>query len=234
MEPAICIVVGYGPGVGHGIARAFARTGASLLLVCRQPERHGALLAELRAQLQTQMHTSGADVRLQAADAGDPEALAAAIGVGLAAMPAQTGPVVLVYNAVVPTAAPPTALSPSQLAADLQVDVVGALAAVQEVLPLLRLRGGSLLFTGGGMAHHPVAPLASIGIGKAALRSLVLCLAQELADQSPAVGVGMVTIMGHVAVGTAFDPGVIGEAFVAYHQRLARAEPGPLEVLFQA
>lgn len=229
MDPAVCIVVGYGPGVGHGIARAFARIGASLLLVCRQPERHGALLAEL----QTPSQTSGAVVRLQAADAGDPEALAAAIGAGLAAMPAQTGPVVLVYNAVVPTAALPTALSPARLAADLQVDVVGALAAAQAVLPQLRQRGGSLLFTGGGMAHHPVAPLASIGIGKAALRALVLTLAQELEAQSPAVGVGLVTIMGQVAAGTAFDPGAIGEAFVALQQRLARAEPGPHEVLFQ-
>jgi NAD(P)-dependent dehydrogenase (short-subunit alcohol dehydrogenase family) len=229
MDPAVCIVVGYGPGVGHGIARAFAQAGASLLLLCRQPERHGPLLAELQGALQS----SGAAARLQAADAGDPEALAAAIGAGLAALPAQGGPVVLVYNAVVPTAAPPSALSPARLAADLQVDVVGALAAVQAVLPLLHQRGGTLLFTGGGMAHHPVAPLASIGIGKAALRALVQCLAQELAGQSPAVGVGMVTIMGQVAAGTAFDPAAIGESFVALQQRLARAEPGPLEVLFQ-
>jgi hypothetical protein len=78
-----------------------------------------------------------------------------------------------------------------------------------------------------------VAAVASIGIGKAALRSLVQCLAQELAGQSPAVGVGMVTIMGQVAAGTAFDPTAIGEAFVALQQRLARAEPGPLEELFQ-
>jgi NAD(P)-dependent dehydrogenase (short-subunit alcohol dehydrogenase family) len=233
MDPAVCIVVGYGPGVGHGIARAFAQAGASLLLLGRQPERHGPLLAELQGVLQV----SGAAARLQAADAGDPEALAAAIGSGLAAMPAQAGPVVLVYNAVVPTAAAPTGLSPARLAADLQVDVVGALAAVQAVLPLVRQRGGALLFTGGGMAHHPVAAVASIGIGKAALRSLVQCLAQELAHeqagQSPAVGVGMVTIMGQVAAGTAFDPAAIGEAFVALQQRLARAEPGPLEVLFQ-
>lgn len=229
MDPAVCIVVGYGPGVGHGIARAFAQAGASLLLLGRQPERHGPLLAELQGALQA----SGAAARLQAADAGDPEALAAAIGAGLAALPAQAGPVVLVYNAVVPTAAPPTALRPARLAADLQVDVVGALAAVQAVLPLLRQRGGALLFTGGGMAHHPVAAVASIGIGKAALRALVQCLAQELAGHSPAVGVGMVTIMGQVAAGTAFDPAAIGEAFVALQQRLARAEPGPLEELFQ-
>jgi hypothetical protein len=43
----------------------------------------------------------------------------------------------------------------------------------------------------------------------------------------------MVTIMGQVAAGTAFDPTAIGEAFVALQQRLARAEPGPLEELFQ-
>jgi NAD(P)-dependent dehydrogenase (short-subunit alcohol dehydrogenase family) len=223
MTLPLCVVVGYGAGVGHGIAAAFARAGCPLLLCCRGPERHQSLIAQLE-QL-------GSSVAVQAADAAEPQALAATLQAALPGQP--TGPVVLVYNAVAPTAALPSALSPARLAADLQVDVVGALAAVQAVLPLVRQRGGALLFTGGGMAHHPVAPLASIGIGKAALRSLVQCLAQELAGHSPSVGVGMVTIMGQVAVGTAFDPGAIGEVFVTLQQRLARGEPGPVEVMFQ-
>lgn len=43
----------------------------------------------------------------------------------------------------------------------------------------------------------------------------------------------MLTIMGQVALGSPFDPQLIGEAFVALHQRLAEAEPGLVEVLFQ-
>lgn len=223
MHSPLCVVVGYGAGVGHGVATAFARAGSPLLLCCRRPERHQSLIGQLE-QL-------GSPVAVQAADAADPQALAAVLHAALRVQP--TGPLVLVYNAVAPTAALPTALSSGRLAADLQVDVVAALAAAQAVLPQVRQFGGALLFTGGGMAHHPVAPLASIGIGKAALRSLVQCLAQEMADQSPKVGVGMVTIMGQVAAGTAFDPGAIGEAFVALQQRLARGDSGPVEVLFQ-
>lgn len=223
------MLVGYGPGVGHGVATAFARRGSPLLLCCRRPERHQALIADLE-QL-------GSDVAVAAVDASDPEGLALALLSAVSTCP--SAPLVLVYNAVASTAALPSVLSPARLAADLQVDTVAALAAAQAVLPLVRLRGGALLFTGGGMAHHPVAALASIGIGKAALRALMLCLGQELAasaspqDQGPTMGVGMVTIMGQVAAGTPFDPGAIGEAFVALQQRLALGEPGPLEVLFQ-
>lgn len=206
--------------MGHGIATAFARKGSDLLLLGRSPERHGSQLAELRAL--------GVGLTTAAVDAGDPAALASAL-----VAPPGEGLVVLAYNAVVPTPGPPSTLPPDRLAADLQVDVVGALAAVQALLPTLRQRGGALLFTGGGMAHHPVASVASIGIGKAALRSLVLALAQELAPEAPQLGVGLVSIMGPVAAGTAFDPVCIGEAFVALQQRLAAAEPGPVEVMFQ-
>ena len=223
MAKPLCIVVGYGPGVGHGTAAAFARAGSGLLLLCRRPDKQAALLAELERL--------GTSVTAQAADAADPEALAAVLRTSLDRLPADS-PLVLHYNAVVATAALPSALEPQRLAADLQVDVIGALAAVQAVLPALRQRGGSLLFTGGGMAHHPVPAVASIGIGKAALRNLVLSLAQELADQRPAIGVGMVTIQGQVAAGTAFDPARIGEAFVALQQRLARGEPTAVEQVF--
>lgn len=223
MPAPVCVVVGYGAGVGHGIAAAFARQGSDLLLLGRSPERHGAALAELREL--------GVEVTTEAVDAADPEALAAV----LAVLPGE-GPVVLAYNAVVPTPGPPSSLVPARLAADLQVDVVGALAAAQALLPALRQRGGALLFTGGGMAHHPVAAVASIGIGKAALRALVLMLAQELAPEAPRLSVGLVSIMGQVAAGTALDPARIGEAFVAQHQRLASASasaPVDPELLFQ-
>lgn len=223
MPAPVCVVVGYGAGVGHGIATAFAHQGSDLLLLGRSPERHAALLAELQ-QL-------GVAVTTAAVDAGDPAALAAAL-----ALPPGEGPLVLAYNAVVPTLGPPSSLTPSRLAADLQVDVVGALAAAQALLPALRRRGGALLFTGGGFAHHPLAATASIGIGKAALRALVLTLAQELAPEAPQLGVGMVTIMGQVVPAGPFDPQRIGEAFVALQQRLAAAGPGSPpepEVLFR-
>lgn len=223
MALPLCIVVGYGPGVGHGIATAFGSQGHGLLLLCRSPNKQAALIETLRSQ--------GIAVAVEATDVADPSALTAALQRGLAGR--EVAPLVLAYNAVSATPGMPSALPPQQLAADLQVDVVGALAAVQALLPQLRQCGGTLLFTGGGMAHHPMPNVASIGIGKAALRNLVLSLSQELADQSPAIGVGLLTIMGAVAAGTPFDPAAIGAAFVALQQRLARGEGGEVEQLFR-
>jgi len=230
MANPLCVVVGYGSGVGQGIAQAFAQAGFGLLLVSRSPQRQAQAFAQLQA--------AGAEAQLLAADAGDPLGLADSLRQALADGGAmgEAAPLVLAYNAVVPTLGPPSTLAPDRLAADLQVDVVGALAAVHALLPALRQRGGALLFTGGGMAHHPVAAAASIGIGKAALRALVLTLAQELAPEAPRLGVGMVTIMGQVAPGGPFDPLRIGEAFVDLQQRLANATvdaPVDPELLFR-
>jgi NADP-dependent 3-hydroxy acid dehydrogenase YdfG len=102
--------------------------------------------------------------------------------------------------------------------------------AVQAVLPSMKSsRQGSLLFTGGAWAHYPWDEASSIGMGKAALRSLVLSLAQELTDAG--IRVGMVSIMGQVAPGTSFDPDLIGDAFLAmYRQPPEGYQP---EFLFQ-
>jgi short-subunit dehydrogenase len=217
MATGRCLLVGYGPGVGQGIARAFAGAGYGLGLIARQPERQRQALEELRRD--------GVDAELVAADAADGPALVAA----LQGLLRPELPTVLVYNAVAPTLGAPTTLTPERLLADLRVDVAGALEAALAVLPSMQERGeGSLLFTGGGFAHHPVAATSSIGIGKSALRALVLCLAQELRDQP--LRVGLLSIMGMVAPGTPFDPARIGEAFLALHRRLAE-DPTP-ESLF--
>lgn len=213
MASGRCLLVGYGPGVGQGIARAFAGAGYSLGLIARRPERQREALEALLQD--------GAEADLVAADAGDAAALTGALQALL--RPDQS--TVLVYNAVAPTYGPPTTLTPERLLADLQVDVAGALAAAKAVLPAMEERGdGSLLFTGGGFAHHPLAATSSIGIGKAALRALVLCLAQELA--AGPVRVGLLSIMGMVSPGTPFDPIRIGAAFLALHRRLPQ-DPSP-------
>jgi short-subunit dehydrogenase len=73
--------------------------------------------------------------------------------------------------------------------------------------------GGTVLFTGGGLALAPQAGLgvASLVAGKSALRGLALVLHEELKPQG--IHVGLVTIAGMVAPGTAFDPDRIAEAY---------------------
>jgi len=206
MNKPLCIVVGYGAGVGQGIALAFGKAGFRIGLIARNPAKFAEPMQQLAA--------TGIETIVKAADAGDEEALASAIG----AISANAEVEVLIYNAVAPTFGKPSILSASQLVNDFRVDVAGALVATQTVLPAMRLRRqGSILFTGGGWAHYPWDDAASIGIGKAGLRSLALVLAQELADSG--VRVGIVSIMGQVAPGTPFDPSSIGEAFLKVHER---------------
>jgi hypothetical protein len=69
------------------------------------------------------------------------------------------------------------------------------------------------LFTGGGFADRPVATLATVSLGKAALRSAATMLGDELASR--AVRVASITVAGVIAEDTAFSPARIADAFWA-------------------
>jgi short-subunit dehydrogenase len=202
-----CIIVGFGTGVGLGIAHAFGDAGFQLGLIARNPSKYVDVIAALSQ--------AGIECAIEPADVSDEQALKQAIA---KLQETQGSAEVLIYNAVSPTFGKPTTLTASQLAQDFSVNVVGALVAVQAVLSTMKSNHqGSLLFTGGGWAHYPSDDASSIGIGKAALLSLTLTLAQELAGDG--IRVGMVTIMGQVEPGTPFDPDRIGDAFLAMHHQ---------------
>lgn len=203
MSQPVCVVVGYGPGVGQGTAAAFGQAGFRLGLVARTPAKLAAAAEALRG--------IGPAVEIVAGDAGDERSLTAAIG----QLAEKLGPpAVLVYNAVAFRPAPPTAVTAEQLVADFRTNVAGALVAAAAVLPGMRARkAGAVLFTGGGWALYPDAAVSSTAIGKAGLRHLALMLHQELAGSG--VRAGTLTVMGQVAPGTPFDPEKIGAAFVA-------------------
>ncbi len=218
MKP-LCIIVGFGTGVGLGVARAFGLAGFGLGLIARNPSKYTDALNSL-----TKLDI---DVCMEAADVSNEQSLIDAIG---KIQQQQGTAAVLIYNVVSSSFGKPTTLTPSQLTQDLSVNVVGALVAVKAVLPAMQSQGqGSLLFTGGGWAHYPWDEAAAISIGKAGLRSFALTLAQELTDTG--IRVGMVSIMGQVAPGTAFDPDKIGAAFLDLH--LQSADTFKPEILFQ-
>jgi NAD(P)-dependent dehydrogenase (short-subunit alcohol dehydrogenase family) len=135
----------------------------------------------------------------------------------LAAIEAWGGaPEALVYNASAGTPGPAAELDPAQLQADLRVNVGSALAAARWALPAMRQAGrGTLLFTGGGLALRPQAGLASASLGKAALRSLALSLAQELEPEG--IHAATVTVCGFVQPGTPFAPELIAQEFWELH-----------------
>jgi NADP-dependent 3-hydroxy acid dehydrogenase YdfG len=102
------------------------------------------------------------------------------------------------------------------------VDVLGGIVAAQVAAPTLRAAGaGTILFTGGGFADYPVPELASLSLGKAALRSAATLIAAGVA--SDGVQAASVTIMGQVVPGTAFDPNNIAEIFWRAHAASSNA-----------
>jgi NAD(P)-dependent dehydrogenase (short-subunit alcohol dehydrogenase family) len=213
MKKSVCLIVGFGPGVGFGLAKVFGREGFQLALLSRNPSRHADLLAEI--------FDAGFTAKSFAADAGDEKSLCAAIAQAAQEL-GETG--VLIYNAIAPTFVKPTQLTTEQLVADFRVNVAGALAATRAVLPGMKARGrGTILFTGGGWALQPWDGAASPSIGKAGIRSLAYTLAQELGGSG--IHVGTVTIAGQVAAGTHFDPDKIAEAYLKLH----RQPPGKFE-----
>ena len=206
MSQPLCLIVGFGPGNGLGIARAFGRAGFALALLSRNPAK--------QAPWQVSLENDGIAARQYSADAANEASLNGAIA---KAENELGGTIVLVYNALSATFGKPSTLAPETLVTDFRVNVTGALAAVRAVLPGMKTRGhGSILFTGGGWALQPWDEAASPSIGKAALRSLAFTLAQEL--HGTGVRVGTVTICGEVAPGTPFDPDKIGEIFLAMHR----------------
>jgi len=199
------VIVGAGPGLGRAIAQRFAREGMPVGLIARRAER----LQQLAAGLER----SGAAVATAAADVADPQALQQSLD----EVARRLGPVeVLVYNAAKTSKGMPSELSPEALHDHLAVDVVGALVAAQHVVPgMVEAGGGTLLFTGGGYAERPWAGMTGLGVGKAALRNLVRCMAQEYGEQG--IHVATVTIHGMVQPDTEFSPDAIAEVYAALH-----------------
>jgi len=178
------LIVGAGPGLGAAVARRFAREGYRLTLVARSQTTTAGLADELRG--------ADTEVTVLEADAADPGGLRAALE-PLFAGPGAPG--VVIYSAAL--AAPDDLLSvtPEQLATAYAVDVIGAVVTAQLAVPAMRAAGGgTLLFTGGGFADRLPDSLATLSLGKLALRGVATMLARKLRDDD--IHAGSLTILG--------------------------------------
>jgi len=203
--PDSCLVIGVGPGVSAAVARRFGREGYQLGLVARRDQSLSKIAGELAG--------AGIKAKTFAGDAADNAGLDQTIRKAIAEI---GSPRVLVYNAAAVTMKTPSQLSPDQLLRDFQVGVVGALTAIQAVLPAMRAnKTGTILLTGGGFAFEPMPNLASLGIEKAGIRNLAFSLAKELAPEG--IHVATITIGGVVKAGTPFDPDRIAEEYWKLH-----------------
>jgi short-subunit dehydrogenase len=195
------LLVGAGPGLGKAVARRFAEGGYRVTLLARSTDG----LRELADGLAD----TGADINTISADAGDPDGLGERIS---ALYRGQSAPGVVVYNAVM--GAPDQLLSSSvaHLQGAYAVDVISAIVVVQNAVPAMRAAGGgTILFTGGGFADHPVPALSTVSLGKAALRSAATMLHADLAADG--IRVASLTIAGQIVEGTPFDPATIAERY---------------------
>lgn len=219
MSQKVCAIVGFGSGVSMGVARAFGKEGYALALIARNPSKLSDNAEALKAE--------GYAVQAFAGDAGDEASL---IQTFTQIRSALGDPEVLIYNAAAFTPGKPSSIALETLVADFQVNVAGALVAVQQVIPAMKATGkGTILLTGGGLALYPMADAASLSIGKAGIRSLAFTLAQELKEDG--IHVSTVTICGTVQPRTHFDPDEIAQSYLALHKQSPAAFE--VEVIYQ-
>jgi short-subunit dehydrogenase len=202
-----------GRGVSLAIARRFGSEDFRIAMLARRAQR----LAELEQELRT----AGIAAQGYAVDL----AVEAQVRRAFQWMEAELGrPSVLVCNASSGRAGRPTSLSERTLLTDFRINAIAPLWCVQEVLDGMMEAGhGTILLTGGGLALAPLADLASLSIGKAAVRSLAFSLAEEL--EPAGIHVATVTICGFVQEGTHFSPDRIAAEFWRLHQQ----SPGQFE-----
>lgn len=199
-QPRI-LVAGAGPGIGMAVAQRFAAEGFLPALVVRAETEIAGLAADLPE----------GSIFL-AADLTDPTALSRVL-----AWMEPLEPEAFLYNASGGRPALPSSLEAANLEASLQVNLRAPLALTQALLPgFRRRRRGTLLFTGGGLALTPKAPECALSLGKAALRSFALALAEELAPED--LHAATLTVAGFVQRNTPFSPEAVAEAAWTLHR----------------
>jgi NAD(P)-dependent dehydrogenase (short-subunit alcohol dehydrogenase family) len=205
VDPRHLLLIGAGPSVGAGVVRRFGREGFRSTLISRGGEGLAQLAADLRGD--------GLEIEAVGADIADLDGYRATLD-RILHVPGAPG--VVVYNAALPDPGEILDTTVGRLRTAFDVDVLGAVVAAQVAAPVLRTAGtGTLLFTSGGFADHPVPALASLSIGKAALRSAATLIAAGVNEDG--IHAATVTIAGSVVRGTAFDPDNIAELFWTAH-----------------
>ncbi|WP_159085853.1 SDR family NAD(P)-dependent oxidoreductase [Aeromicrobium chenweiae] len=205
------VVVGAGPGIGASVARRFGRAGYAVGLVARNGDHLSALAAELGEEL-------AADVATAVADATEPDQVRAAVRSVAAAI---GEPTVLCFSPLpdIGLIRPVLETRPEELLSSLRLNVGGAAAAVETVLPAMQSRGrGSLLFTTGSAALRPDAARAASAVTTTAA-SVYISLLRDALDDSP-ITVGHTVIVGPVARGQddSHDPDDVAADVWAQHQ----------------
>src|SRR6202042_2069666 len=160
VDPRHLLLIGAGPGIGASVVRRFGREGFRSTIIAR---------GEKLEQLASELRSDGLEIEAVGADIADLDGYRATLEriFGAAGAPGVT-----VYNAALPDPGEILDTTLERLRTAHDVDVLGAVIAAQVAAPVLRPAGGGpLLLPRGGFADNPVPALASLSMGKAALRS---------------------------------------------------------------
>jgi NAD(P)-dependent dehydrogenase (short-subunit alcohol dehydrogenase family) len=173
LQDRVSIITGAGDGIGRGIARAFGREGARVLVAELNPDAGAAVAEELTAEFGTEAHAVTTDVTIEAAVR---EMVAAAID--------RWGTVdILVNNAWGGGSLCRLEFKTNEhMTHGLQVGLYGPLWAMQAALPAMRAQGRgniiNLCSLNGVNAHIGTA---EYNCAKEALRTLTRTAAREWA-----------------------------------------------------
>jgi len=178
-------IVGAGPGVGMAVAERFGREGFSVALLARNAARLTAQVDALREQ--------GITAEAFAADVLDRPALTQALEHAAARF---GGIDVLEYGVASGVLQRPMEITPEGVQAQLDVAVLGAVAAVRAVLPgMLAKKDGGLLFTTAGSCYFPMAFTANFGVAAGAQLNYARVLHYGLAPSGIYAGIVAVSAM---------------------------------------
>ena len=204
VDPRHLLLIGAGPGIGAAVVRRFGREGFRSTLIARNGKVD---------QLADELRSDGLQIEAVGADIEDLDGYRATLE-RIFSPPGAPG--VLVYNAALTDPGQILDTTVERLRTAYDVDVLGAVVAAQVAVPVLRSAGsGTLLVTSGGFADHPVPALASLSMGKAAVRSAATLIAAGVREDG--IHAATVTVAGSVVRGTAFDPDNIAELFWSAH-----------------
>jgi short-subunit dehydrogenase len=170
----VTIITGASEGIGRAAAQCFTEAGAKVVLVARSREKLEALAEELRAQqrdvfvLPTDMRDCGAVQRMigQACD--------------------HYGRIdILINNAGQSAAGPVASIDVAHFRLIMELNVYGALYAIQAVVPKMRLGGGGVILNISSMVSKLKLPgLGTYAATKAALNLLSATARVELAAEN--------------------------------------------------
>lgn len=218
--PRTIIITGASAGVGRATAAAFARRGARIGLIARQPEALKATATEVK-----RLGGSGLELPLDLADAG--AVLAAADRVE-----AELGPIDLWINAAMLTVFSPIGkLSAEEIRRVTEVTYLGSVHGVLAALKHMRPRNrGTILQVGSALAYRGIPLQAAYCGAKFAIRGFLDSLRSELIYEHSRIRVTMVELpavntpqfdwaRAHVPgeprpVAPVFQPETVGEALV--------------------